>query len=99
MTWVDALIGSLGLIIVALIQKNRSEGKSRRTMDSRDHAYLVQKIDLIGRTLGMSLDRVERNLGDQLDKIEERVEILSGRLDEHIRDHATGALIDAIQER
>jgi hypothetical protein len=94
MTWVDALIGAFGLIIVALIQKDRSEGRTRRVMDSRDHAHLVQKIDYMGRTLGMSVDRVERNLGDQLDMLNDRVATLSDRVDEHIRDHATGAFLE-----
>jgi len=94
MTWIDALIGALGLIIVALIQKDRSESKSTRTINSREHAYLVQRIDLVGRTLGLSLDRVERNIETRMESLDARIETLSDRVDEHIRDHATGAFLE-----
>ena len=88
MEWVNALIGSLGLICVALIQRDR---KATRKSNSREHSYLVQKIDMAARTLGLSLDRVERNLESRIDSVDDRLGTLSDRVNEHIRDHATGA--------
>lgn len=94
MTWIDALIGSIGLIVVALIQRDRSERKSLRSINSREHAHLVQKIDFVGKSLGLSIDRVERNLETRIDLLDDRIGALGNRVDEHIRDHATGAFIE-----
>lgn len=94
MGWVDAAIGSLGLIIVALIQRSRKETKTLKKDTFEEHSYLVKRLELAAHTLGISLDRVEKNLSRQIDGVEERVASIQDRLDEHIRDHATGALVD-----
>lgn len=94
MNWLEALIGALGLIIVALIQKSRKDTKSLKRDTFEEHSLLVKRFDLSVHTLGRSLDRVERNLAMHLDRVEERMVALQERLDEHIRDHATGAFDD-----
>jgi hypothetical protein len=67
-----ALIGLVGAVMVALIEKGRRENKA-------DHNTLGEKVELIGRTLGISIDRVEKG-----------VERTEAKVDEHIRDHAKG---------
>lgn len=94
MGWLDALIGALGLIVVALIQKTRRDTKAFKRDTFEEHSFLVKRFDLSVHTLGRSLDRVERNLANHLDRVEERVVSLQERLDEHIRDHATGAFTE-----
>lgn len=76
-----ALIGTVGLIIVALIEKDRRASKSRWEENKADHNYVVEKIETIGKSLGRSIDRNASSL--------ERVE---SKLDGHIRDHAVGDL-------
>jgi len=71
-----ALIGLVGAVMVALIEKGRRENKS-------DHSALGEKVELIGRTLGISIDRVERGV-DRTDT----------KIDQHIIDHARGEFAD-----
>jgi hypothetical protein len=71
-----ALIGLVGAVMVALIEKGRRENKA-------DHSALGEKVELIGRTLGISIDRVERGV--------ERTET---KIDQHIADHARGEFAD-----
>lgn len=47
-----AVVGLIGAIVVALIEKGRRENKS-------DHNVVSEKLDIIGRNLGRSIDRVE----------------------------------------
>jgi hypothetical protein len=47
-----AIVGLVGAIVVALIEKGRRENKS-------DHSVVSEKLDIIGRNLGRSIDRVE----------------------------------------
>lgn len=67
-----AIIGVIGGVLVALIEKGRRENRN-------DHISTSEKIDLVGKSLGRSIDRVERAI--------ERTEM---KIDEHIRDHASG---------
>lgn len=67
-----ALIGLVGAVMVALIEKGRRENKA-------DHSALGEKVELIGKSLGISIDRVERGV----ERTEEKV-------DRHIADHARG---------
>ena len=67
-----AVIGVVGGVLVALIEKTRRE-------NTRDHSVLGEKVELIGRTLGISIDRVER----AVDRTEKKI-------DQHINDHARG---------
>jgi len=71
-----ALIGLVGAVMVALIEKGRRENKA-------DHSALGEKVELIGRTLGISIDRVERG-----------VERTEAKIDQHIADHARGEFAD-----
>ena len=90
MGWVEALIGTIGVIAVALIQKDRSEGKKRREADSAEHAFLVDKVENLGKSLGISIDRVEGNLSETIMRVENTLYTVSDKLDEHIHDHAVG---------
>ncbi len=90
MGWVEALIGTIGLVAVALIQKDRSEGKKRREADSAEHSFLVDKVENLGKSLGISIDRVEGNLGEHIMRVETTLYTVSDKLDEHIHDHAVG---------
>lgn len=94
MEWIEAAIGATGLIAVALIQKDRSEGKKRREADRQEHDFLIDKVDSLGTTLGISIDRVETNLTDHINRVENTVLSVDDKLNEHIRDHALGSLLD-----
>ena len=67
-----AAIGVIGAVLVALIEKGRRENKS-------DHNVVTDKIDSLGKSLGISIDRVEKGV--------ERTEL---KVDQHIADHARG---------
>jgi hypothetical protein len=67
-----AAIGVIGAVLVALIEKGRRENKN-------DHGVVTDKIDSLGKSLGISIDRVERGV--------ERTEL---KVDQHIADHARG---------
>jgi hypothetical protein len=76
-----ALVGVIGLIAVTLIEKDRRSSKLMWEENKADHNYVVEKIEVLGKSLGRSIDRNASAL--------ERVE---GKLDTHIRDHAVGDL-------
>lgn len=95
MGWIEALIGAISLIAVALIQKDRSEGKKRRQADKEEHSFLVDKVETLGTTLGISIDRVESNLTNHINRVENTVLSVDEKLNTHIRDHALGTLLDA----
>jgi hypothetical protein len=71
----------IGLIAVALIEKDRRSSKTMWEENKLDHNYVVEKIDTLGKSLGRSIDKTNKSL--------ERVE---DKLDTHIRDHAIGDL-------
>lgn len=50
-----ALIGLLGAVVVALIEKTRRE-------NARDHGVVANKLDMMGKSLGRSIDRVEESV-------------------------------------
>lgn len=50
-----ALIGLVGAVLVALIEKSRRENKT-------DHGVVSEKLDIIGKSLGRSIDRVEETV-------------------------------------
>lgn len=76
--WV-ALIGTVGLIAVALIESGRRTSKAHWEENKADHNFLVSKVEQMGRSLGISIDRVEKG-----------VERTEAKVDQHIRDHAKG---------
>jgi hypothetical protein len=76
-----SVVGVIGLVAVALIEKDRRLSKTMWEENKADHNHVVEKIELIGKSLGRSIDRTSKSL--------ERVE---GKLDTHIRDHAVGDL-------
>lgn len=78
--WV-AVIGAVGLIAVALIESGRRTNNARWEENKADHNFVVDKIETMGKSLGISIDRVEKG-----------VERTEAKIDEHIRDHAKGDL-------
>lgn len=78
--WI-ALIGAVSVIAVALIESGRRTSKTRWEENKADHNFVVDKIEAMGKSLGISIDRVEKGI--------ERTE---AKIDEHIRDHAKGDL-------
>lgn len=67
-----AVISVVGAVLVAFIEKGRRENKS-------DHNVVTDKIDTLGKSLGISIDRVEKG-----------VERTEAKVDQHIADHARG---------
>jgi len=76
-----AIVGGLSLVTVAMIQTGRKIGKARWEENKADHNFVVEKIDSLGKSLGLSIDRVEDTAL--------RTEV---KLDQHINDHVTGRL-------
>lgn len=74
-----ALIGAVSLIVVALLERERRSSKKRWIENKSDHNFVVDKIESLGKSLGISIDRVEKG-----------VERTEHKLDNHIRDHAMG---------
>lgn len=76
-----ALIGTFGAVLVALIESGRRKNNARWYENKQDHNFVVERIDSLGRSLGISIDRVEKGV----ERTEEKV-------DQHIRDHAKGEM-------
>jgi hypothetical protein len=76
-----ALIGAIGLVAVAYLERGRRDNNRRWTQNREDHIHVVDKIDTLGKSLGRSIDRVE----EAAIRTEEK-------LDQHINDHVTGRL-------
>jgi hypothetical protein len=76
-----ALVGVIGLVAVALIEKDRRSSKLMWEENKTDHNYVVEKIETLGKSLGRSIDKTNKSL----DRVEDK-------LDTHIRDHAVGDL-------
>lgn len=78
---VVSVIGAISLIAVALIETGRRTSKKRWEENKQDHNFVVDKIENLGKSLGLSIDRVEDTAL--------RTEV---KLDQHINDHVTGRL-------
>ena len=76
-----AIVGVIGLVTVALIEKDRRSSKTMWEENKLDHNYVVEKIETLGKSLGRSIDKTNKSL----DRVEDK-------LDTHIRDHAVGEL-------
>jgi hypothetical protein len=76
-----AIVGVIGLVTVALIEKDRRSSKIMWEENKLDHNYVVEKIETLGKSLGRSIDKTNKSL----DRVEDK-------LDTHIRDHAVGDL-------
>jgi hypothetical protein len=74
-----ALITTFGAILVAMVESGRRKNNSRWDENKQDHNFVVDKIDNLGKSLGISIDRVEKG-----------VERTEQKIDQHIRDHAKG---------
>ncbi len=61
-----ALIGIVGAVLVALIEKGRRENKA-------DHGVVSEKLDIIGKNLGRSIDRVEATVVRNAEKLDEHI--------------------------
>jgi hypothetical protein len=75
------IVGVIGLVTVALIEKDRRSSKTMWEENKIDHNYVVEKIETLGKSLGRSIDKTNKSL----DRVEDK-------LDTHIRDHAVGDL-------
>ena len=78
---VVALISMVGMVIVGFLEHGRRSSKTRWEENKADHNFVVDKIETMGKSLGISIDRVEKG-----------VERTEAKIDEHIRDHAKGDL-------
>jgi len=76
---VVALISMVGMVIVGFLEHGRRSSKTRWEENKADHNFVVDKIETMGKSLGISIDRVEKG-----------VERTEAKIDEHIRDHAKG---------
>lgn len=76
--WV-AVVGAIGAVLVALIENGRRTAKTRWEENKADHNFVVDKIENLGKSLGISIDRVEKG-----------VERTESKVDQHIADHARG---------
>lgn len=85
---VVALIGALAAIAIGFMEHGRRSSKSRWEENKADHNFVVDKIESLGKSLGMSIDRVE----DTSLRTE-------AKLDQHINDHVTGKLDNSRRER
>lgn len=74
-----ALITAVGGLLVAMVESGRRKNNSRWNENKEDHNFVVDKIDNLGKSLGISIDRVEKG-----------VERTEAKVDQHIRDHAKG---------
>jgi len=74
-----AFITTLGFVLVGFMEHGRRSSKNRWEENKQDHNFVVDKIENLGKTLGISIDRVEKG-----------VERTEAKVDEHIADHARG---------
>ena len=74
-----ALISTFGLVIVAYFEHGRRTSKQNWEDNKADHNFVVDKIETVAKSLGISIARVENTALRTESKI-----------DEHIRDHALG---------
>jgi isochorismate synthase EntC len=85
---VVALIGTVGVIAVGYLEHGRRANNARWEQNSVEHGHVVDKIETIGRSLGISIDRVE-----------ETALRTEQKLDQHLNDHLTGKLRDGKKEK
>lgn len=74
-----ALISTVGLVFIAYIEHGRRSTKRHWEENKQDHNFVVDKIESVAKSLGISIDRVESTALRTESKI-----------DQHIRDHARG---------
>jgi hypothetical protein len=82
-----AVIGLVGVVIVGYFEHGRRSSNARWAQNSIEHAHVIDKIDAMGRTLGISIDRVE-----------ETALRSEAKLDTHLNDHLTGRLVPTGKE-
>ena len=61
-----AVIGVVGAILVALIEKSRRDNR-------KDHDSVSEKIDAVGKSLGRSIDRVGKGLDRTEKKLDDHI--------------------------
>lgn len=76
-----ALIGAVAVVAVGYLEHGRRANNARWEQNSLEHGHVVDKIETIGRSLGISIDRVE-----------ETALRTEHKLDQHLNDHLTGKL-------
>lgn len=61
-----AVIGMVGGIIVAFVEKGRRDNRN-------DHMATSEKLDLVGKSLGRSIDRIEKAVERTEEKIDQHI--------------------------
>jgi hypothetical protein len=61
-----AVIGMVGGIIVAFVEKGRRDNRN-------DHLATSEKLDLVGKSLGRSIDRIEKAVERTEEKIDQHI--------------------------
>lgn len=85
---ITALIGASAIVAVGYLEHGRRLNKRRWDKNSEDHNHVIDKIEMIGQSLGISIDRVE-----------ETALRTEKKLDQHLNDHITGRLEDGKKEK
>lgn len=85
---VVALIGAAAVVAVGYLEHGRRTSNARWRQNSEEHGHVIDKIESIGKSLGISIDRVEETAL----RTEEK-------LDQHLNDHLTGRLEDGKEKR
>ncbi|NBS92141.1 MAG: hypothetical protein EBT27_00060 [Betaproteobacteria bacterium] len=83
-----ALIGAVAVVAVGYLEHGRRANNARWEQNSVEHGHVVDKIETIGRSLGISIDRVE-----------ETALRTEHKLDQHLNDHLTGKLHNGQKEK
>lgn len=83
-----AVIGAVAIVVVGYLEHGRRSSNSRWTQNTIEHGHVVDKIEMIGSALGISIDRVE----DTALRTEKK-------LDTHLNDHLTGKLANGKKEK
>lgn len=76
---VIALIGAASVIAVAYLETERRGAKKRWAENKEDHNFVIEKLEMVGKSLGRSIDRVE-----------ETAKRTEKKIDQHVNDHAVG---------
>ena len=85
---ITALIGASAVVAVGYLEHGRRTNKKRWDKNSEDHGHVVNMIERMGQSLGISIDRVE-----------ETALRTEKKLDQHLNDHLTGKLEDGKEKR
>lgn len=83
-----ALIGAAAVVAVGYLEHGRRASNARWQQNTVEHSHVMDKIEMIGSSLGISIDRVE-----------ETALRTEKKLDTHLNDHLTGKLTSGKKEK